>query len=73
MKRPALSQATIERVLRACKRAGHEKARIHINLAEHTIDICLGEEPADSSATAGNAYDEWVASEKKKGRYRGGS
>jgi len=73
MKVPPLSQSTIERVLRACKRAGHEKARIHINLAQQTIDICLGEDPADSDVSTGNAYDEWVASEKKKGRYRGGS
>lgn len=73
MKATSLSQSTIERVLKACKRAGHDKARIHINLAQQTIDICLGENPSDSRNSAGNAFDEWVASEKRQGRHRGGS
>lgn len=44
MSRKALvGQDDIERVLKACKRAGYEKARVHINLREQTIDIMLGE------------------------------
>lgn len=38
-----VGQGDIERVLKACKRAGYEKARVHINLREQTIDIMLGE------------------------------
>ena len=40
--RALIGQAEIERALKACKRAGYEKARVHINLREQTIDIMLG-------------------------------
>lgn len=43
-KRAAVEQADIQRALNACKRAGYEKARIHIDLRAETIDIMLGEE-----------------------------
>lgn len=43
-KRAAVGQEDIQRVLRACKRAGYEKARIHIDLRAQTIDIMLGED-----------------------------
>lgn len=40
----AIGQLDIERTLKACKRAGYEKARVHIDLRAQTIDIMLGEE-----------------------------
>lgn len=43
-KRAAVGQSEIERALKACKRAGYEKARIHIDLRAETIDIMLGED-----------------------------
>ena len=45
-KRAAIGQGDIERVLKACKRAGYDRARIHINVAAQTIDIMLGEDAA---------------------------
>lgn len=42
--RAPVGQLEIERALKACKRAGYEKARIHIDLRAQTIDIMLGEE-----------------------------
>lgn len=42
--RAQVSQTDIERTLKACKRAGYERARVHINLAAQTIDIMLGDE-----------------------------
>lgn len=43
-----VGQADVERVLKACKRAGHERARVHINLREQTIDIIVGEHLPDA-------------------------
>lgn len=40
----AIGQLDIERTLKACKRAGYDKARVHIDLRAQTIDIMLGEE-----------------------------
>ena len=45
-RRAAIGQADLERILKACKRAGYERARIHINVAAQTIDIMLGEDAA---------------------------
>jgi len=42
-KRATVGHDDILRVLKACKRAGYEKARVHINLREQTIDIMIGE------------------------------
>ncbi|MBW8295379.1 hypothetical protein [Sphingopyxis sp.] len=42
--RASVGQGDIERALKACKRAGYERARIHINVAAQTIDILLGED-----------------------------
>lgn len=42
--RALVGQDDITRALKACKRAGYEKARVHINLREQTIDIMLGED-----------------------------
>lgn len=43
-KRAAIGQPEIDRVLKACKRAGYEKARVHVNLIAGAIDIMLGED-----------------------------
>lgn len=43
-KRAAVGHDDILRALEACKRAGYEKARVHINLREQTIDIMIGED-----------------------------
>lgn len=40
----AIGQLDIQRALNACKRAGYEKARVHIDLRAQTIDIMFGEE-----------------------------
>lgn len=45
--RALVGQGDIERALKACKRAGYEKARVHINLRAQTIDILLGEGGAE--------------------------
>lgn len=42
--KPAAGHDDILRALKACKRAGYEKARVHINLREQTIDIMIGED-----------------------------
>lgn len=42
-RRALVGQDDMERALKACKRAGYEKARVHINLREQTIDIIVGE------------------------------
>jgi hypothetical protein len=42
--RASVGQGDMERALKACKRAGYERARVHINLREQTIDIMLGED-----------------------------
>lgn len=42
--RASVGQGDMERALKACKRAGYEKARVHINLRAQTIDILLGED-----------------------------
>lgn len=42
--RAYVGQADIERDLKACKRAGYERARVHINVRAQTIDILLGED-----------------------------
>lgn len=56
-RRAAIGQADLERILKACKRAGYERARIHINVPAQTIDIMLGEEqPAMSPAH--NTWDD---------------
>lgn len=55
--RAAVGQGDIERALKACKRAGYERARIHINLRAQTIDILLGEEQP-TSAPVPNPWDE---------------
>lgn len=47
----------ILRALKACKRAGYEKARVHINLREQTIDILLGED-APTLPPAHNPWDD---------------
>lgn len=39
-----IGQLDIERTLKACKGAGYEKARVHIDLRAQTIDIMLGED-----------------------------
>ncbi len=49
--RASVSQGDMERALKACRRAGVEKARIHINLREQTIDIMLGEDAAERPPT----------------------
>lgn len=61
-RRTLISQPDIERALKACKRAGYEKARVHINVAAQTIDIMLGE---DGASTVGNDYDQWKAQDEK--------
>jgi len=56
--RAQISQADIERTLKACKRAGYERARVHINIAAQTIDIMLGEDqPAASAPSRPNPWD----------------
>lgn len=61
-KRATIGQGDIDRALKACKRAGYEKARVHINVAAQTIDIMLGE---DGASTVGNDYDQWKAQDEK--------
>ncbi len=56
-KRTTIGQPEIERALKACKRAGYEKARVHINIAAGTIDIMLGEDQPPA-APAYNPWDE---------------
>lgn len=41
--RALIGQDDIARALKACKRAGYEKLRVHINLREQTIDLVIGE------------------------------
>lgn len=48
-KRAAIGQDDMELVLKACKRAGYERVRIHIDVAAQTIDIMLGEEQPQRS------------------------
>ncbi|WP_137871498.1 hypothetical protein [Sphingopyxis sp. 2PD] len=55
--RALVGQDDITRALKACKRAGYEKARVHINLREQTIDILLGED-AQPMAPFNNPWDE---------------
>lgn len=55
--RASVGQGDIERALKACKRAGYDRARIHINVGAGTIDIILGEEPT-SAPVAVNPWDQ---------------
>jgi hypothetical protein len=41
--RGSVGQGDMERALKACKRAGFEQERVHINLRDQTIDIIVGE------------------------------
>ena len=59
--RAPVGQLEIERALKACKRAGYEKARIHIDLRAQTIDIMLGED----QPPAPPAYNPWDDEFKK--------
>lgn len=45
--RALVGQDDITRALKACKRAGYEKARVHINLREQTIDIFIGDDAVE--------------------------
>lgn len=54
-KRATIGQGDIERALKACKRAGYDKARVHINVRAQTIDIMLGEDQAKGPP----AYNPW--------------
>lgn len=56
-----IGQGDIERALKACKRAGYDKARVHINVAAQTIDIILGED----QPKAPPAYNPWDEEFKK--------
>ena len=60
-KRALVGHDDILRVLKACKRAGYEKARVHINVAAQTIDIMLGEDHAKGPP----AYNPWDEEFKK--------
>jgi len=60
-KRAAVGHDDILRALKACKRAGYEKARVHINLREQTIDIMLGEDQPEGPP----AYNPWDEEFKK--------
>lgn len=53
--RALVGQGDIERALKACKRAGYEKARVHINVRAQTIDIMLGEDQPKGPP----AYNPW--------------
>lgn len=55
--RALIGQGDIERVLKACKRAGYEKARVRIDLRAQLIDIILGEDAAARSP-AHNPWDD---------------
>lgn len=46
-RRALVGQDDMERALKACKRAGFEKARVHINLREQTIDIIVGDDAVE--------------------------
>lgn len=59
--RAAVGHDDILRALKACKRAGYEKARVHINLREQTIDIMIGED----QPKAPPAYNPWDEEFKK--------
>lgn len=56
-RRALIGQGDIERALKACKRGGYEKARVHINVIAGTIDIMLGEDQP-SVAPAHNPWDD---------------
>lgn len=56
-KRAAVGHDDILRALKACKRAGYEKGRVHINLREQTIDIMIGED-APTPVPFDNPWDE---------------
>ena len=57
--RASVGQGDIERALKACKRAGYERARVHINLREQTIDILLGEDSATHWETDDGGDDDY--------------
>lgn len=52
-------QPEIERVLKACKRAGYDKARVHINISAQTIDIMLGEDQPKAQPTCNPWHKEF--------------
>jgi hypothetical protein len=59
MTRPAaISQADYDRAVTACKKAGVERARIRLDLANQTIDIFLGETRVDVDAPPPNPWDD---------------
>ena len=55
--RALVGQDDITRALKACKRAGYEKARVHINLREQTIDIMVGDDALEGPP-AHNPWDD---------------
>lgn len=59
MTRPAaISQADYDRAVTACQKAGVERARIRLDLANQTIDIFLGETRDAVEAPAINPWDD---------------
>lgn len=59
MTRPAsIGQADYDRAVSACRKAGIARARIHLDLANQTIDIFLGETRDDVEAPQPNPWDD---------------
>lgn len=59
MTRPAaISQADYDRAVTACKKAGVDRARIRLDLANQTIDIFLGESRELAPSPSPNPWDD---------------